>query len=374
MTFSCLPVLAAGKPKLLKSMTYARGATWTSWSPSLAVEYTYAPNDSLLRASVLEWDTLRGQWDTTSRDEYAWTADSREVIRTWSRADTNTHTLAPARKYAEKYDGQGRLRESLESVFKDSAWTAVRRVTHGFDAAGNRIRYFAESWDKLSSAFTPYRRDTLIYDARNRLIETRTAERTFADTNWLEYQKDLSAYDGFDRKTTQSHYVWKQDSSQWFLQSNDTLEYNAEGRHIRTYSSRWPKGPNWRDSRDTLIYDSFGNVIRTEGWFLTPGDSLWYGGGGTWYREVVYAPWGGMIEYERWSRSGAFSWGPEAKEILTYEGRVTGLGPTPGTPHAIPASPAAGVRYDAMGRSLAHPERASRAKRAHFFKPASNSK
>jgi hypothetical protein len=368
-TFSCLTVLAAGKPKLLKSLTYARGATWTSWRPYFAVEYAYAPSDSLLKSTVLEWDTLRGQWDTASRDEYAWTADSREVVRTWSRLDTNTHTLAPSGKYARKYDSQGRLREELESEFKDSAWTLVRRVSHSFDAAGDRTRYFAESWDKLSSAFIPYRRDTLIYDSRNRLIETRTAERTFADTNWIEYQKDLSAYDSLDRNTTQSHYVWKPDSSQWFLQSKDTLGYNAENQHIRTYSSRWPKGPNWYDSRDTLIYDSFGNVIRTEGWFLTPGDSIWYGGGGTWYREVAYAPWGGMIAYERWSRSGAFSWGPEAKEVLTYEGTVSSPGRTPRPSPAVPTTHVARVGYDAIGRSLEHPDRPSHVKRAASMTP-----
>ncbi len=272
------------------------------------------------------------------------------MTQIWYRLDSASAKLRPYLKEVNKYDSSGRLTETLTHDYKDSAWIPRHKHSHFHDPAGNRTRYTLQVWDNTSKTFQFIYRDTMDYDPQGREIESRRQNYSDSGKDWLEEQKEVSRYDARGNKSVKLLFRWNADSSTWFLQSRDTLAYDSDDRLVRILTNRWPKGPNWYDSKDTLIYDQHGNMIRNEGWFMFPGTTEWAGGGGTWYKEVAYAPWGEMIAYERWTRSGAFSWYPGAKETHLYEGAV-GVGRySPRTRRGRAGKKEPALFYDLIGR------------------------
>jgi len=155
-----------------------------AWFPDVHVRTTYDDQSRITSFEVLGYNN--GQWERRSQGTTIYSeGESLSVFEGWINGGWQVFD-----RTTDKYDGEGRLVETLSEAWTGTAWEKQARQLRTYEGGGNEIELLFEIWG--GGAWSGAIRDTSTYDSDGDIVEF--VSQDWNGQSWQNRLRHLYAY------------------------------------------------------------------------------------------------------------------------------------------------------------------------------------
>lgn len=180
-----------------------------------------------------------------------------------SKGYTSADTFAVRLRHVYTYDSKGNLVQELYSAGEDKepngTFTPISRIIKIYGSANNLLSTTSEGWDKVNSAYTYYKKDSIEYNGSNG--KTRNLAIKWISGAWQNVSRSTYTLDGANYSTQQLDETWNTGTSTWVGVLRSTITRNTEHLATEVIYENYT-GSTWvNEDKFTNTYDANGNNI-----------------------------------------------------------------------------------------------------------------
>lgn len=182
-----------------------------------------------------------GDWEVFRKVEYFYDQNDRLIEE--KASNTGETGLMPVYRFLYEYDNEERLVKRIRQSWQEESWEFL--IQYAYEFEGEKIVSRTDS--AIRNGALSLLRVEYLYDDHQRLdaeISSEVGVRPPPVRSKVSYQ-----YNEQGENTVKEFPIWS--GSDWSSSRKMTLDYNADGHHIKTTRYKWEKG-QWTF---TLQYD-----------------------------------------------------------------------------------------------------------------------
>jgi hypothetical protein len=272
----------------------------SDWEPNKKREYATDANGNQILEAYYDWsDTV---WIGDYKSVFAYDSEGRLILREdYSDWNDTTNTWIGDRKMVSAYDSEGRLiLEEDYNAWNDTAgtWIGNNKRVSAYDSEGRLILEESyNAWNDTAGTWIGNTKKIYTYDGDDKpSIEERYGWSDSTDT-WIETDKFTYTY-AHGMELDKHHYVWNTDSNDWQEMEKTIGTIHTDGGISLRMVYQW-NGSDWdtASKRETMAYDTLGNMLETEVIFFTYTSPIWdelqkiiytWDSNGKWTEIIIY--------------------------------------------------------------------------------------